>query len=141
MASEQVKAKITSAPATIGKEGAERPNPALERVDKTYECTADFPATLDEAIERWGKELCYNRMMGSVKIDCQSAMRTFIKSEEFSETGLQKLVAEFNPSPKKAGVSMEEKIQSHLADLDETALEAMLEKVRIRKAESESDAA
>ena len=134
MADQQIKAKIEKAPETIGKEGAERPNPALDRVGVTYECTVDFPANLEEATERWGKELCFNRLMGAVVIDCQSAMRTFIKSEEFSETGLQNIVSGFNPSMKKAGVTFQEKVEAHLADLGSEAIEALLEKARARQA-------
>jgi len=141
MAEQQIKAKITTCPETVGKEPNERPNPAIERIGRVYECAADFPTTLDEAVSEWGKELCFNRMMGAVVIDCQSAMRSFIKSEDFSEAGLQKLVSGFNPSLKKAGVSFNEKVEDHLASLDEGAIAALLERVRAREAEEDEAAA
>lgn len=134
MAAQQVKAQITKASDTIGKDNDTKPNPALGRVGVTYEATADFPADLAEAQERWGAELCYNRLMGAVVIDCQSAMRTFIKSEDFSEVGLDSLVADFNPKVKAAGVSFNTKVEQHIASLSPEALQAMLEKVQAAQA-------
>lgn len=138
MAEQQIKAKITTCPDTIGKEPNERENPAIARLTKTYECTVNFPTTLDEAVGEWGSELCFNRLMGAVTIDCQSMMRTFIKSEEFSEAGLQKAVAKFSPTLKRAGVSFGEKVEDHLAALDEDAINALLERARARKMEEEA---
>ena len=135
MAEQQIKAQITKCPDTVGKDKDERPNPAIERVGTTYECTVNFPANMDEAMAEWGSEVCYNRVMGAVVIDCQSMMRTHIKSEEFSEASLQNLVTGFAPQLKKSGVSFQTKVDDYVSNLDEDSLAALLERVKKQQAE------
>ena len=130
MAAQQVKAKIESCPETIGKGDDTKPNPALERVGQVYECTVDLPANHQEMIDLYGGDLVYNQAMGAITINLQSAMRTCIKSEDFSEANLQAVVAAFKPQLKKAGVSFSQKVDDYVEGLSDEGLAELLERVK-----------
>lgn len=108
-------------------------HPAHDRVGKEFEVIKDFPASIDEAVEMWGGEICFSRLRGAVVIDLQSFIRSRIKSKDFTEESLQTAVDSWGPSTRGAGVSLEQKAENLMANMNDTDLTALLERVTARK--------
>lgn len=96
------------------------------RAGQDFTVKVDLPDSIQEATQRYGEELVYNRFMASLVIDLQSAMRTQIRKEEFTEAKLQAHIDEWKPKLKARGKSVPEKISDMLAKLTPEEREAVL---------------
>ncbi len=125
---ETITAKITSLAAD-----APEDHPARARVGQDYEVQKSFPATIEEAVEMWGSEVCYSRLRGAVVIDLQSFIRTKIKSKDFAEDSLQSYVDAWGPSQRGPGVSMEQKAENMMSAMSDDDLAKLLASVNERR--------
>lgn len=125
---ETISAQIKGLPADFDAD-----HPAHARVGKEFEVIKEFPASIDEAVEMWGGEVCFSRLRGAVVIDLQSFVRSKIKSKDFTEESLQTAVDAWGPATRGVGVSLEQKAENLMASMDDNALNALLERVTARK--------
>ena len=97
-----------------------------------YTVKVDLPDTLGQAVEMYGEDLVYNRLMSSLTIDCQSAIRTQIKKDNATIESIQAYFTELDdgkgwrPKLKARGKSVPEKIQSMLSSLTDEERAAVL---------------
>lgn len=106
--------------------GAQITDEGHARANQEFTVKVDLPDSTQEAITRYGEELVYNRLMASLTIDLQSAMRTQIRKEDFSVEKLEAHIAEWRPKLKARGRSVPEKITDMLAKLSPEEREAVL---------------
>lgn len=75
-----------------------------------YSVNFDMPASLEEAVEKYGSEVVFSNFRSSLVINLQSFMRSHIKADDFNEAALQSAVDSWKPGTKARGKSATEKI-------------------------------
>ena len=101
MALEEVKAQVKSG----------------DRANEVFVIKHDIPATIDEAVQRFGEEIVYSRFRGSYVIDLQSFMRRQIEKDGATQDTVQEASDAWRPGVRAAGKSPQEKIGTLLAKL------------------------
>jgi DNA-directed RNA polymerase specialized sigma24 family protein len=85
------------------------------RADEIFTVKYDLPDTTEEAIQRFGTEVVFSRLMASLTIDLQSFMRTQIQKDKATAESVQEACNGWMPGVRKRGKTREEKLRDMLS--------------------------
>lgn len=99
--------------------------------DEAVGVTYDFGDTLEDAVDKFGENVVFNRVVSALTIDLQALIRRGIKAGKKPEE-IQKMADEWTPGVKQISKkSPKEKVEEQLAKLSPEQRQELLKQLQV----------